>query len=261
MTMRALLVDDEELARSGLRARLERTADVTVIGECTNGFQALEAIRKLAPDLVFLDVKMPEMSGLDVAAALEGDRSPHVIFLTAFDTYAIRAFELNALDYLLKPIDDERLSKAVARAREAVRISHEEDLVQRVARAVANLSAGAAHAQNHLANDRFLVRSLGRMIVVRVADVDWIEASDDYVSVHVENRVWLVRETIASVARRYAAHGIVRIHRSTLVKLDRVKELLPLANGEFTVVLRDGTELKMSRNYREALDSLVGLGT
>jgi two-component system, LytTR family, response regulator len=261
MTIRTLLVDDEELARTGLRARLERTADISVIGECTNGFEALRAIRKLTPDLVFLDVKMPEMSGLDVAAALEGDGSRHIIFLTAFDTYAIQAFELDALDYLLKPIDDERLLKAIARAREAVRISHEEDLVQRVARAVASLGPGAAQVPNQLANDRFLVRSLGRMIVVRVADVDWIEASDDYVSIHVENKAWLVRETIASVAHRYAAHGIVRIHRSTLVKLDRVKELLPLANNEFTVVLRDGTELKMSRNYREALDSLVGLGT
>jgi two-component system, LytTR family, response regulator len=261
VTMRALLVDDEELARTGLRARLERTADITVIAECTNGFEALRAIRKLTPDLVFLDVKMPEISGLEVAAALEGDTNPHIIFLTAFDTYAIRAFELNALDYLLKPIDDERLSKAVARAREAVRISREGDLVQRVTRAVASLSPGTAHAPNHLADDRFLVRFLGRMIFVRVADVDWVEASADYVSIHAGKKAWLVRETIASIARRYATHGIVRIHRSTLVKLDRVTELRPLPNGEFTVVLHDGTELKMSRNYREALESLIALCT
>jgi two-component system, LytTR family, response regulator len=259
MNMRALIVDDEELARRGLRARLER-AGVSVLGECVNGADALAAIPKLSPDVVFLDIQMPELSGLEVAAAMDADTRPHVIFVTAFDEYAVQAFEVHALDYVLKPIDDQRLATALTHARSAVRTSHDSDFGRRVTTAIASMHSAAAAPSEGLMPDRLLVRTGGRIVVVRVTDIDWIEASGDYVSLHVDKKTWLVREAISVIAQRYAALGIVRIHRSTLVNLDRVTELRPLSNGEFTVVLRDATELKMSRNYRDALSSLVGSG-
>lgn len=260
MNMRALIVDDEELARRGLRARLER-AGVSIVGECVNGADALAAIPKLAPDVVFLDIQMPELSGLQVAAAMDAGARPHVIFVTAFDEYAVQAFEVHALDYVLKPIDDQRLATALAHARGAVRSSHDSDFGRRVTTAIARMHSAVAVSPEGLMPDRVLVRIGGRIIVVRVADIDWIEASGDYVSLHVDKKTWLVREAITMIAQRYAALGIMRIHRSTLVNLDRVTELRPLSNGEFTVVLRDGTELKMSRNYRDALSTLVGSPT
>jgi len=257
MTLRALIVDDEELARRGLRVRLQR-AGVTVVGECVNGAEALDAIPKLAPDVVFLDIKMPEMSGLQVAEAMNSDRLPHVIFVTAFDEFAIQAFDVHALDYILKPIDEDRLAAALVRARSAVAHAHDGDFGRRVTRAIASMSSLTPPGADGLMSDRLLVRATGRIVVVRVGDIDWIEASGDYASLHVERKTWLVRETITTIAQRYSAHGIVRIHRSTLVNLDRITELRPMSNGEFVVVLRDGTELKMSRNYRSALDSFVG---
>jgi two-component system, LytTR family, response regulator len=260
MSIRALIVDDEELARRGLRARLER-AGVTIAGECVNGADALAAIPKVLPDLVFLDIQMPELSGLGVAAAMDAETRPHVIFVTAFDQYAVQAFEVHALDYILKPIDDQRLATALAHARSAVRSAHDSDFGRRVTLAIASMRPDGARAADGLMPDRLLVRTGGRIVVIRVADVDWIEASGDYASVHVEKKAWLIREGIAAIAQRYAMHGIVRIHRSTLVNLDRVTQLRPLSNGEFTLILRDGTELKMSRNFRDALNMLGGGAT
>jgi two-component system LytT family response regulator len=255
--VRALIVDDEELARRGLRARLERVG-VSIVGECPNGADALRMILKLAPDLVFLDIQMPEMSGLQVAAALNADMRPHVIFVTAFDDYAVQAFEVHAIDYLLKPIDDERLTAALAHADEAVRTARDGEFGRRMTRAMATMNAARAGANIGLMPDRILVPMGGRIIVVRAADIDWIEASGDYASLHAGKKTWLVREALTVIARRYAANGIARIHRSTLVNLDRVTELRPLPNGEFTVILRDGTALKMSRSYRDALEALAG---
>ena len=252
--LRALLVDDEELARRGLRVRLERTDDISLVGEYENGATALPAIRQVAPDLVFLDIQMPGMSGLELAAALDSETSPHVIFVTAFDSYAVKAFDVHALDYILKPVDDARLEAALARARQVVQGARDRDFGRRVALALASINPVAAPPPEQ--PPRLLVRAGDRMIVIRVEEIDWIEASGDYVSIHVGKKSWRLRESIAAVADRYAAHGIVRIHRSTLVKIDRVNELRPLANGEFTVLLRDATELKMSRSYRSALEVL-----
>ncbi len=255
MTIRAVIVDDEELARRGLRARLERSG-VSIVGECANGIDALAAIPGLAPDLVFLDIQMPEMSGLQVAAAMGEGVRPQVIFVTAFDDYAVQAFEVQALDYILKPIDDHRLAAALARAGDAVRAAQEGDFGRRVARAIATLGPPPPGAA--VGSDRLLVPTGGRFVVVRADDIDWVEAAGDYVSLHVGKKVWLIRDCIGALAERYAARGIVRIHRSTLVNLDRVAELRALPNGEFTVILRDGTALKMSRSYRSALETLIG---
>jgi two-component system, LytTR family, response regulator len=255
--MRVVIVDDEELARRGLRARLER-AGVSIVGECFNGADALPMIQKLAPDLVFLDIQMPEMSGLQVAAALNADMPPHVIFVTAFDDYAVQAFEVHAIDYLLKPIDDERLTAALVHAGDAVRTAHDGEFGRRVTRAMAAVNAARPGANGGFMPDRILVPMGGSIVVVRVADIDWIEASGDYVSLHVGKKTWLVREALTAIAQRYAVNGIARIHRSTLVNLDRVTELRPLPNGEFTLILCDGTALKMSRSYRDALEALAG---
>jgi two-component system, LytTR family, response regulator len=256
MSLRAMIVDDEELARRGLRVRLER-ADISVVGECVNGPEALAMIPTLAPDLLLLDIQMPEMSGLEVAAVLAAECRPYVIFVTAFDEYAIRAFEVHALDYLLKPIDDERLAAALEHARGAIRAAHDSDFGRRVTRAIASMQCRDV-AEDGSMSDRIAVRTNGRIVLIRVADIDWIEASGDYVTLHVEKKSWLVREPITMIAQRYRTQRIARIHRSTLVNLDRITELRPLSNGEFTVVLRDGMELKMSRNFREALAALLG---
>jgi two-component system LytT family response regulator len=255
MTLRALIVDDEELARRGLKARLKR-AGVSIVGECVNGAEALAAIPRLAPDLVFLDIQMPEMSGLQVAASLDSDSRPLIIFVTAFDDYAVQAFEVHALDYLLKPIDDERLAATLEHVGNVVRSTRDGDFGRRVARAMASMTS--AQTGSGLASGRISVTTGGRIVLVRVSDIDWVEASGDYVSLHVGKKTWLARESIADIAGRFAAEGIVRIHRSTLVNADRVTELHPLSNGEFTVMLRDGSTLKMSRTYRVSLEALSG---
>jgi two-component system LytT family response regulator len=257
MSVRAVIVDDEEIARRGMRTRLERKG-VSVVAECANGSQALVTIPEVMPDLAFLDIQMPEVSGLEVASGLDPAYCPHVIFVTAYDQFAIRAFELNALDYLIKPFDDQRLSVALTRARDALRLSQEGDFGRRAARAMMQMRELKEPVTNGDAGDRILVRTNGRLVVVRVADIDWVEASGDYVTLHVNKHAWLVRESVAAFAQRYGSYGLCRIHRSTLVNADRVAELKPLDNGEFVVVLRDGHELKLSRNYRDALGLIVG---
>jgi two-component system, LytTR family, response regulator len=260
VTIRALLVDDEELARRGMRVRLERAGDIVIVGECANGQEAIAAIERMTPELVFLDVQMPEVSGFDVIDAIGAHAAPHIIFVTAFDHYAVRAFEVHALDYLLKPIDDERFAQALRRAREALTSARDETLHARLAAAVAKMGGAAAGGAQRPGADRIAIPSGDRVVVVRIADIDWVEASGNYVSIHVGKKAWLLRETIAAMDQRLAPHGFARIHRSTLVSVERVAELRALANGEFSVLLQDGTALKLSRSYRHALDALAGGG-
>ena len=172
--------------------------------------------------------------------------------MTAYDQYAVRAFDVHALDYLLKPIDDERLAQALRRAREALSSERDGGFGSRL--------AGAMASVNHGAGTRLAIPTGDRVVVVRIPEVDWVEASGNYVSLHVGKKTWLLRETIAAMDQRLAAHGFARIHRSTLVNTERVAELRALANGEFAVLLRDGTELKLSRSYRHALDAVAGSG-
>jgi two-component system, LytTR family, response regulator len=258
VTIRALLADDEPHARRILREFLERTDDVRVIAECATGEEALAGIRREAPDVAFLDIRMPGISGLDVAAALEPEASPHIVFVTAYDEYAVRAFTVNALHYVLKPIDEERLTAALTRARHAVRAFRERQLSRRTTSAVAETPRSARAATELSLPRRLLVRSGEGLKVIAVEEIDWVEASGDYVSIHAGKKAWLLRAAIGDLAERYATQGIVRIHRSTLVNLNRVTELRPLAYGDLTVVLRDGTELKMSRHYRDAFEALGG---
>jgi two-component system LytT family response regulator len=256
--IRTVIVDDEELARRGLRALSQRCEDLELICECRNGREAVEAIHRHRPDLVFLDVQMPGKTGFDVIGALAEAQRPHVVFVTAYDKFALRAFEVHALDYLLKPVNEERFDAALARVREAMSHATDNEIVRRVRQVAADLQVTASPSMVS-AVDRLPIKVNGRIIVIRLADVDWIEADRDYVSVHMEGgKIWLMRETIAAVELRLALSGFVRIHRSAIVNAERVKELRPLDKGEYIVVLNDGTELKLSRNYRAAVERLVG---
>ena len=258
MRIRTVIVDDEELARRGLRALSRRCEDVELVCECRNGREAVDAIHRHRPDLVFLDVQMPGKTGFDVIGALADTQRPHVVFVTAYDKFALRAFEVHALDYLLKPVNEDRFDAALARVREAMSHATDNALAQRVRQVAADLQVLAPPSMAS-AVDRLPIKANGRIIVIRLADIDWIEADRDYVSVHVAGgKTWLMRETIAAVELRLALSGFVRIHRSAIVNAERVKELRPRDKGEYTVVLNDGTELKLSRNYRAAVERLVG---
>jgi two-component system LytT family response regulator len=255
--IRTVIADDEELARRGLRALSQRHEDLELICECRNGQETVDAIHRHRPDLVFLDVQMPGKTGFDVISAIADAERPHVVFVTAYDKFALRAFEVHALDYLLKPVNEERFDAALAHVRKAISHATDNAIVQRVRQVAADLQVAASPSMVSAA-DRLPIKANGRIIVIRLADIDWIEADGDYVSVHVGDKSYLMRETIAAVELRLALSRFVRIHRSALVNAERVKELRPRDKGEYTVVLSDGTELKLTRNYRASVERLVG---
>lgn len=257
MTLRTIIVDDEELARNGIRSLLERAGGVEIIRECGNGREAIDAILALDPELVYLDIQMPGKNGFDVIDSICHARNPHIIFVTAFDEFAIRAFEIHALDYLLKPVNEGRFNASLARARAAVELRGDAATVRRMAQFAAALREGRYPLPGSLP-DRIPVKAHGRVMILPVADIDWVEADHDYVALHVGPKSWLHRETIAVAEARLTKSGFARIHRSVLVNVNRVRELRALSKGEFTVVLANGTELKLSRNYRDALPRLVG---
>jgi two-component system LytT family response regulator len=229
-----------------------------LICECHNGRETVDAIHRHRPDLVFLDVQMPGKTGFDVISAIPDSQRPHVVFVTAYDKFALQAFEVHALDYLLKPVNEERFDAALARVRWAMSHAADGAVVPHVRQLATELQVVTSPSMGP-AVDRLPIKVNGRIIVIRVADIDWIEADRDYVSVHVGGKTWLMRETIAAVELRLALSGFVRIHRSTLVNAERVKELRPQDKGEYTVVLHDGTELKLTRHYRASVERLIGV--
>jgi two-component system LytT family response regulator len=254
--IRTIIADDEELARRGLRVLSQRSGDLDVICECRNGRETVEAIRRSQPDLVFLDVQMPGRTGFDVISAIADIKRPHVVFVTAYDKFALRAFEVHALDYLLKPVNEERFDAALAHVREAMSLAADKDIAERVRNVAADRPVTTSPATASTV-DRLAIKDKGRIVVVRVTEIDWIEAAGDYVSIHVGGKTWLMRETIAAIELRLALSGFVRIHRSVLVNVDRVAELQPQEKGEYAVLLRDGTELKLTRSYHASVERLV----
>jgi len=251
MSLRVLIVDDEPLARRGIRVRLQALSDIIVLEECEDGESAVNAIERLSPNLVFLDVQMPGMSGFDVLGQISKNRMPFIVFLTAYDQYALRAFEVNAVDYLLKPIDDERFAAAIKHARTQIGLVSENTLEERL----------RALIENHIAQfkttthaDRFAIRTGNRTVFVLADEIDWIEASGDYAGLHIGHRTLLLRETLTRLETRLDPSRFVRIHRSTIVQAARIRELQTLPNREFRVRLLDGTELRASRSYRDRLD-------
>jgi two-component system, LytTR family, response regulator len=253
VTIRVLIVDDEPIARRGIRHHLGAETDVEVVGECGDGAAAVAAIAELAPDLVFLDVEMPQLSGFDVVEAVGTAAMPEVIFVTAFDRYAVRAFDVHAIDYVLKPIDHERFRAAVDRARERLARSRE-SAAERIAAALEELGREAVPRRAK----RLAIRSDGRVRLVDVDEVDRIEAAGNYVEVYAGGKAHLMRETLSSLEARLDPERFVRVSRSSIVSVDRVRELQPMFNGDFVVVLGDGTEVAGSRRFRRGLDALVG---
>jgi two-component system, LytTR family, response regulator len=249
--IRTLIVDDEPLARRGIRARLS-APDFEIAGECAGGRAAIESIRALTPELVFLDVQMPEIDGFAVVDAIGIDRMPAVIFVTAFDSYALRAFESHAIDYLLKPIDDTRFADMLRRVRDRLRERAAGALAIQLAAMLAARVPATAQSSPRLA-----VRDRGRVALLDPHDVEWIAADGDYVRITAGARVFLMRETLTAMAARLLPPRFVRIHRSTIVNVEHIRELKPLANRECLVVMRSGTRLRSSRTFDASLQHLL----
>lgn len=243
--MRVLIVDDEPLARDGVSIRLKRFPDLEVVGECGDGSSAVQKILDLTPDLVFLDVQMPGLDGFDVLRALPIERLPSVIFLTAYEKYALDAFDVHALDYVLKPIDDERFDRAVNRARNHAYTTSQRLLVQHM------LDVLDHRSTKYL--NRFTVKNGRRIQVVQVEDIELITAAGDYAELHTHGHVHLLRESLTVLEQRLDPILFIRIHRSRIIRADRIRELQPLENGDYMVTLLDGSQHRASRNYADRL--------
>jgi two-component system, LytTR family, response regulator len=244
--LRALIVDDEPLARQLLRVLLERDAEVEVVGECS-GVDAAAAVVRASPDILFLDVQMPEVDGFDLLAQLGPERTPIVVFVTAYDQYALRAFEVHAIDYLLKPIDDARFAQALACAKAQARTRRRGDVDERL---IALLAERPRHARG------FLVRSREKTLVVNADEIDWIEAADYYVTLHVAGKSHLLRETLAELERRLDPQRFFRVHRSAIVNLERVREIHPMFHGDSELFLQGGARVRLSRTRRAEFERL-----
>ena len=249
--IRTLIVDDEPLAREGIRMLVEDDPEIAVVGECANGHQALSAFAEQQPDLVFLDVQMPEINGFEVLEAVSHERLPVVIFVTAYDKYALRAFEVHALDYLLKPFTRERFQGALERAKAQIRRRGEQELNQTLRSLLEDLRPH----KNYL--ERLVIKTAGRIFFLGVEEIDWIEAAENYVRLHAGRESHLVHGTMNKLASRLNPAQFLRIHRSTIVNLKKIKQLEPLFHGEYVVTLHDGTQLSSGRSYRQQLQSLL----
>lgn len=250
--IRALVVDDEPLARRRICKLLSRDADVEVIGDCANGYEAIDAISRESPDLVFLDVQMPEVDGFAVLKGIDRRALPIVIFVTAYDQYALKAFDVSAVDYLLKPFDRKRFEQALQRAKTRLITERSSELNQQTLVLLQELRARSQHLE------RLLIKSGGRAFFLKTDEIDWIAAEGKYVRIHVGGGSYLLREGMTAIERQLDSRTFLRIHRSTLVNIDRVKELQPWFHHEYRVLLRDGTKLMLSRSCRKKLAELLG---
>ena len=251
---RVLVVADEPLARERLRTLLQEEPGFEVVGEASDGTAGAESIMALAPDLVFLDVQMPGADGFDVIDAIGPEKMPFVVFCTAYDRYALKAFDVHAVDYLLKPFDRERFKQALGRAQLQLERAKSGDLERRLTAIVQDLKPAKART------DRFVVKSGGRIFFVGTGEIDWIEAAGNYVKLHVGIDSHLIRETMNSVEAKLSPDLFVRIHRCHIVNIEQVRELQPWFNGEYVMFLKNGTRLTLSRGYRERLQERVGRG-
>jgi two-component system LytT family response regulator len=250
--IRTLVVDDEPVARARVLALLREEPDVEVVGECANGTEAIAAIESAAPDLLFLDVQMPELDGLELAQALGPDCKPAIVFITAYDEYALRAFEIHALDYLLKPFSSARFKAALTHARARLTQRQATTLGRQLIDLLPEIRRPGQ------GRDRLVIKSGGRIYFVRTADIDWCEASGNYVRLHVGPQSHIVRETMAHLASNLDPNRFIRIHRSAIVNVDRIQELQSSFNGEYVVLLQSGDRLTLSRGYRDGLQAHLG---
>ncbi len=267
MKIRVVLVDDERLARRGLELRLACADDFEVVGECENGRDALQRIAELAPDVVFLDIQMPGMTGLDVVAHIPQDQLPIIVFITAYDRYAIEAFNARALDYLLKPVDDERLVQTLDRVRRAVQDRDTLGRHERMLAVLADLSgAGELDPEALLdrvtsANRRYsellTIRTGREVLRIPCGEIDWIDAAGDYMCIHADGKTHVLRATMKQLESELDPDIFQRIHRSAIVNLSRVRKLRPHSNGEYFLTLANGQELKLSRSNRDKVELLL----
>jgi two-component system LytT family response regulator len=254
VTIRAIVVDDEPLARRGIFRFLKSDSELEVVAECGDGQSAMSAILSKKPDLVFLDVQMPEMDGFEVVRRIGPEKMPLAIFVTAFDRYAIRAFDANAIDYLLKPVGIQRFAKALARAKERIRQKSNYETAQRMIAALEEIK----RQDDYL--ERLPVLENGRILFLTAKEIDWIEANGNYARVHVGPRTHEIRETLSSLERKLNPHDFLRIHRSTIVNVHLIKEIQPWFHGYHLVLLHNGQELRMSR-YQGEIAKRLGLAS
>jgi two-component system, LytTR family, response regulator len=251
MSIRTIIIDDMTIARERIKRLLQKDADIEVIAECRNGQEAVNAIRALSPDLVFLDVQMPKIDGFDVVGKIGAEEMPAVIFVTAYDDFALRAFEINAIDYLLKPFDEERLLRAVERAKREIKARQSGDFNNQLSRLLEEVKKDSKFLK------RIAVRSGQQTIILQTEEIDWIGAARVYCELHVGRDVHLIREPLKEFEEKLDPEKFVRVHRSTIVNIDRVKALHPLFNNDHLIILNDGTELNLSRTYYPKLMSLL----
>ncbi|BFM13698.1 LytTR family DNA-binding domain-containing protein [Simiduia litorea] len=267
MTLKALIVDDESLGRRGLKLRLADIEGIDVVGECSNGNEALAAIPELNPDLVFLDIQMPGMDGFDVVRSLQADDLPMIIFCTAFDHYAVDAFKIHAVDYLLKPIDDARLREAVQRAQEVhshkSAVSDKAQLLDAIGRIT---KKDAGEVQEWLSDageksgqypEKIAVKDGGNITLVPIADIDWVDAAGDYMCLHVNGVIHVMRITMKALDAQLNPALFQRVHRSTIVNIKRIEKISSHINGEYHLILLSGDKLKMSRSYKEKVSTFL----
>ena len=257
--IRVLIVDDEPIARDGIRTLLGSSDDVVVVGECGNGSEAVDAIRAKRPDLVFLDIQMPDMDGFEVLAQLEADEVPIVIFATAYDDYALRAFEVNAVDYLLKPFDSQRFLTCLQRVRKRLETEPKEKLVSETLALVRDLASRRRTTSSWYGDDRIPIKGRHKVTFVLRRDIDWIEVRGNYVRLHLGEESHLVRNTMSELQASLPGSQFVRINRSQIVNGEKVKGLRKLPNGRYRILLNDGMELDASRRYTKAVKSFFGL--
>jgi len=266
--IRAIIVDDEELARRGIEIRLAAHPDVQIVGHCENGREALEAVVREKPDLMFLDIQMPGMSGFDVLARLPHESMPMIVFVTAYDRFALDAFEAQALDYLLKPINDTRFAQALERVRSFWRqksaVAQRDKLMELIAATKGSAALDSEEIQRQL--DAAVGPEYPEVLPIRddhgtvrldVSHIDWIDAAGDYMCVHADGRTYVLRETMKSLEAILDPKVFQRVHRSTIVNIQRVRRLRPHTNGEYFLTLDDGQEIKLSRSYRDRVDQLL----
>jgi two-component system, LytTR family, response regulator len=252
-SMRTVIADDEHLARQKLRVFLDAELGVQVVAECRDGKQAIAAVESCQPDLLLLDIRMPDLDGFQILERIPADRMPVVVFTSAHDQYAIRAFEANALDYLLKPFEQQRLHRAVEKARAELLKSHDRNIAGRVLR---DLLAQTKTAPKS-ADQRFMIKAGGRLVFLDFDEIDWIEAAANYVKLNVGSASYLLREGIGRISERLDPGSFIRVHRSTIVNVRKIKELQPCDSGEFIAILRNGKELSCSRGCRPQLQRLI----
>jgi len=266
MSLRALIVDDEELARRGLLRRLETLPNVEVIGQASNGFEAVEMIGELNPDLVFLDIQMPGMNGFDVIAKLQSDTLPLIVFTTAYDEYAVDAFKVHAIDYLLKPVEIDRLTDAVSRAVERLRYENSDTSKQALLDLMLSATTKSAKEISSTETsgvkesswpEKLAIKDGSDITLIRVADIEWVDAAGDYMCVHAHGNTHIMRITMRQLSEKLNPEVFLRVHRSTLVNANLISGAQALTNGEYTLSLTNGTKLKVSRSYRDVIKQFL----